>query len=273
MSQNYEKYFTTGEFAKMCNVEKHVLFHYDKIGLFCPSIVKDNKYRYYSSGQYETFSIITILKDLDMSLQDIKIYLEKRTPQLLLSLLEDKEKDIDKEIKRLKQTKKLIHSIKKTTTSTLQANINEITLQYVEAEWILCSDDVHHPRNKDFTTYREEYITFYKNSYLTNEDLVGAILSIDSLKQNDFTSFQYLFTRTKNHSLKNTKQKEAGYYIVGYHQGTYATLYQTYQRMIEYASLHHIELGQFSYEEYVISDMAEKQESNYITIVYMETKK
>ncbi|MCC5429110.1 MerR family DNA-binding transcriptional regulator, partial [Clostridium botulinum] len=33
-----EKYFTTGEFARMCNVEKHVLFHYDDIGLFRPAI-------------------------------------------------------------------------------------------------------------------------------------------------------------------------------------------------------------------------------------------
>lgn len=35
-----EKYFTTGEFARMCNVEKHVLFHYDDIGLFRPAIIK-----------------------------------------------------------------------------------------------------------------------------------------------------------------------------------------------------------------------------------------
>lgn len=273
MSQNYEKYFTTGEFAKMCNIEKHVLFHYDKIGLFCPSIVKDNNYRYYSSRQYETFSIITILKDLGMSLQDIQVYLEKRTPQVLLKLLEEKEKDISKEMKKLKNTKELIHSIKNTTTSTLEADTQKITLQHLPAEWILCSDDVKQARNKDFATYRDEYITFYKNNYLTNQDLVGAILSIDSLKINDFMSFQYLFTRTKNHSLKNSRLKQAGDYLTGYHVGTYETLYQTYQRMLEYAKSHGINLGQFSYEEYVISDMAEKQESKYITIVYMETKK
>ena len=64
MSENREKYFTTGEFARICNVPKHVLFHYDEIGLFKPSIVKENQYRYYSHHQYDTFTIITILKSI-----------------------------------------------------------------------------------------------------------------------------------------------------------------------------------------------------------------
>ena len=28
-----KKYLTAGQFAKICGVEKHVLFHYDEIGL------------------------------------------------------------------------------------------------------------------------------------------------------------------------------------------------------------------------------------------------
>lgn len=272
MSQNYEKYFTTGQFAKMCNVEKHVLFHYDKIGLFCPSIVKGNNYRYYSSRQYETFSIIIILKDLGMSLLDIKIYLEKRTPQILLSLLADKEKDVTKEIKRLKQTKSLINSITDTITTTLKADVNEITVQYLPEEWILCSDDIYHSKNKDFNEYRDEYINFYKNNYLTNEDLVGSILSIKSIQQKDFTSFQSLFTRTKNHHLKNTHLRKGGKYIVAYHHGNYDTMYHTYVNMLEYASKNNIILGDFLYEEYVISDMAEKEEDKYVTLICMETK-
>lgn len=85
-----EKYFTTGEFARMCNVEKHVLFHYDDIGLFRPAIIK-NGYRYYSYHQYFTFSVILNLK-IGMSLKDIKIYLEQRNPSIFLDLLEEKVK-------------------------------------------------------------------------------------------------------------------------------------------------------------------------------------
>ncbi|MFE4512310.1 MerR family DNA-binding transcriptional regulator, partial [Bacillus subtilis] len=48
MSEDVKKYFTTGEFSKLCRVKKQTLFHYDEIGLFSPEIKKENGYRYYS---------------------------------------------------------------------------------------------------------------------------------------------------------------------------------------------------------------------------------
>lgn len=40
MSEDVKKYFTTGEFSKLCRVKKQTLFHYDEIGLFSPEIKK-----------------------------------------------------------------------------------------------------------------------------------------------------------------------------------------------------------------------------------------
>ena len=39
-------------------VTKNTLFHYDKIGLFSPDIVRENEYRYYSVYQMELFHTI-----------------------------------------------------------------------------------------------------------------------------------------------------------------------------------------------------------------------
>ena len=44
-------YFTTGEFAKLCNVKKQTLFHYDIIGILNPAITGYKGYRYYSEMQ------------------------------------------------------------------------------------------------------------------------------------------------------------------------------------------------------------------------------
>ena len=38
------KPLTTGEFAKICNVKKHTLFHYDDIGLLKPDYYDKNGY-------------------------------------------------------------------------------------------------------------------------------------------------------------------------------------------------------------------------------------
>ena len=46
-----EKLLTCGTFAKICGIEKHVLFHYDEIDLFKPIYVNEKGYRYYSYHQ------------------------------------------------------------------------------------------------------------------------------------------------------------------------------------------------------------------------------
>ena len=64
MKENNTKYFSTGEFAKLCKVHKKTLFHYDEIGLFKPEKVMNNGYRYYSVYQLEAFNVISTLKIL-----------------------------------------------------------------------------------------------------------------------------------------------------------------------------------------------------------------
>ena len=71
MSENREKDFTTGEFARICNVPKHVLFHQDEIGLFKPSIVKENQYRYYNEEDLKKSQLIKSLRSLDFSIMEI----------------------------------------------------------------------------------------------------------------------------------------------------------------------------------------------------------
>lgn len=70
-----EQFYSTGQFAKLCGVKKQTLFHYDDIGLLSPIQIADNGYRQYSYRQYETFLLITCLKEAGMSLKQIKAFL------------------------------------------------------------------------------------------------------------------------------------------------------------------------------------------------------
>lgn len=86
LKSNRDAYLTTGEFAKLAGVSKHTLFHYDKIGLLSPEIkLSENQYRYYSISQLELLEIITLLKELDMPLSEIKSYLDNRQHRFSLS--------------------------------------------------------------------------------------------------------------------------------------------------------------------------------------------
>lgn len=271
MEEKFEKYFTTGEFADICGVEKHVLFHYDDIDLFKPALVKENGYRYYSYHQYETFSVIILLKKLGMPLTEIKVYLEQRSPELLLHLLKEKEKEVSKEIRNLKHMKGFIKSISKTTRFALSSQTNEVSVVHMSKDIILCSDDIEHASAKSFASYMEEYVNFYKKNYLATEDRVGSMISIKNIQKKNYTNFHYLFTRTKNKHQRNIKIRKEGNYLLSYHKGDFDSIHTTYERMLQYADDHAITLGEYSYEEYVISDLASKSKDEYITMLLMET--
>lgn len=271
MSQQDKKYFTSGEFAKICNIPKHVLFHYDEIGLFKPAIIKDNGYRYYSYHQYDTFSVIVLLKHLGMSLSDIKVYLEKRSPQLLLELLDEKELEIQKEIRKLKSTRDFINSVRTTTNEAIHANTHSVFLMTLPQEILLCSENIEGSSNKSFASYMEEYVNFYKENYLAYEDRVGAILPLQTIKQKNYASFQYLFTRTRHKKFGNLKIRSEGEYLVTYFKGSYEHMAEAYERLLTYAQTHKIPLGDYAYEEYMVADFSQCNPDEYITMIYMET--
>ncbi|WP_077703869.1 MerR family DNA-binding transcriptional regulator [Virgibacillus dokdonensis] len=55
-----EKYFKTGDIAKFHGVSSDTVRYYDKENLVTPSVVKDNKYRYYSLNDALKFSNVTL---------------------------------------------------------------------------------------------------------------------------------------------------------------------------------------------------------------------
>lgn len=99
-------YMTTGEFARMMRVSKDTLFHYDKIGLLKPDIVKSNGYRYYSVYQADLLEAIFMLRDLGMPLKEIQEHLTRRHPQAMDRLFAERELQIDREIEKLQSMKR-----------------------------------------------------------------------------------------------------------------------------------------------------------------------
>ena len=108
MEKKSELYFTTGEFARILGVRKHTLFHYDEIGLFSPALKEENGYRYYFVWQMDMFEVIRALQKLGMSLGEIKEYMENRSPERFMSMMDGKKRQIDEEIRRLKNMKRFI---------------------------------------------------------------------------------------------------------------------------------------------------------------------
>ena len=67
-----------GNFSRIAGVSVRLLHYYEELGLFSPAhIDADSGYRYYKTEQIMTLNKILALKDLGLTLQEIKRYVDE----------------------------------------------------------------------------------------------------------------------------------------------------------------------------------------------------
>lgn len=95
---------TINEIANELNITKRAMKYYEEQGLL--KVAKDsNGYRNYSEKDVETLRVISVYRKLGISISDIKRLLEKEDKDILLGILEDKEKELREKTTEYEQLK------------------------------------------------------------------------------------------------------------------------------------------------------------------------
>ncbi|MEW9095288.1 MAG: MerR family transcriptional regulator [Clostridiaceae bacterium] len=81
-----KSYMTIKEFSRLTGIKRENLRYYDKIGLFSPELRGENGYRYYTRNQLTTSYLIISLREIGVSIEEIKKYIDIRTPEQIFSL-------------------------------------------------------------------------------------------------------------------------------------------------------------------------------------------
>jgi len=272
MDKKLDIYFTTGEFAKLCGVKKQTLFHYDEIGLFSPALIKENGYRYYSYRQLYSFTMILTLKNLHMPLKDIKTYLDTRTPETYIQLLEEKRSEVDTAIANLTQIKNRLTTSSYHTTLALVTEHAQTVLAEQEEEYLIVSSNLSSATHKEFSTYMYEYIQFCHKYGLTTHDSHGTLIKFQDIANGHQNCFTSLYARTQDITIPSVIIKPKGLYAITYHHGNYKSTHETYNSILEFIERHQLEVGEFFYEDYLIDDIASCNPDDFVTRIMIEVK-
>ena len=246
---------TTSQFAKLHEVNKRTLHYYDTIGLFSPKDKGENGYRYYDLSQSIDFEYIRMLKDLNMSIEEIMTYHQNPSPTQFIQIADIKEHEIDLQIHKLEQTKKILQNMKKQIK--LCENISQQDIQIIE-----CEEEKLLILPYDFNDDNfSEFFSYVKNTW-TLEQMrmgIGGFISIDKIMNKDFEIYDGIYTIALPHSHHAKSIVRAkGKYLCAYQKGTWDQLPAMYQKIMEYAKAHHIQLTGYAYEiglnEFVIQD-------------------
>lgn len=261
-------YLTTGEFAKLCNVSKHTLFHYNDIDVFMPEYINEKGYRYYHVLQYDTFCTITQLRTIGMTLAEIKAYLKDRSPEELIKLFSQQEVLIDMQIKKLRQIKASLHGTREEVEQAVLSN-EKIIICDVKQEHLQLSKILIDADDFEMTIAFGELMNSVRASGFRN--ISGMIHNTNDLMENNYNKNCLFYLRTSCKKKKcNCTVKPAGKYLITYHHGGYEELYKTYQVLLSDAICNNLILGERFYEEIVIGDWAVNNSNDYVIKVSVE---
>lgn len=274
MDRESHVYFTTGEFAKLCGVTKHTLFYYDEIGVFSPAVVTDNGYRYYTASQYDVFDVIGILKELGMPLKKIKEYLDQRSPEKLISLLEQQETLIDQRIHRLSKMKQLARQKRYLTQEGSRADTTRVLVCPAERELLVTTGNKSLSDERSIAVAMAELIAVCEQNGIYASYSIGGMHSLRDIRSGQYETYQCLYLETDSMTeVVPFHIKPAGDYLAAYHTGGYQTLGDTYRRLLNYASEKGLSLEGFFYEDNVLDELSVRGAENYIIKISVQLAK
>lgn len=273
MDKENKMYFTTGEVSKLYNISKKTLFHYDKIGLFKPEKVLPNGYRYYSHYQLELLNVIYILKEIGMSLSDIKEFIDKRNLDNSIEFLQLETEKVLKEIKRLNRIKSII-SNKISIINEGKNHSKEIFIEDQPEEYLVISDPIDTSKKiYDIDNY-SSLLKYCNENNLDKGYPIGCIISKETLEKNIFNGYSCYFMKIDKLPTKNNKilVKPKGKYLVAYSHGYYDEISNIYPSLMEYIKNNNLTIVGNSYEQTLIDEVSTKNIDNFIIKVSIEVK-
>ena len=250
------------KFSEYSRVSTHTLRHYDKHGLLSPIARGDNKYRYYTNAQIADIRLIRALQKLGMSLKEIKDFKERRSPKLAAEVFSSQESIINANIEEWAHAKSLLVTLQKNLHSGLNADINEITIQYIPEQTIVLGDLNDYSQGKD--NY-DALCAFYKAMRIKYPKLdmsypISGLFSEERIKRRDWAwPNRYYF-----YDSGGKDKKPAALYAVGYAHGGYGNGAELYSRLVRYIDEHGFEICGDAYEEYPLNEICVADENNYL---------
>lgn len=274
MLQTFQKFYTTGEFAKLCHTTKDTLFHYDQLGILKPIIVKDNGYRYYGSFQYYEYDLIKVLQEAQTSLKEIKEFMQNRNEEVFISILQSKYLLLQEEKKKIESMQRRIENAIDVTKYGMNIQTQDISIQHLEEKHIIASPVYGHPLSEnDVMSFMSEHLSYcHKNSL--NEDIpLGGIIPLDNIKNKSYQESYYFCYLNKKIKDQRYQIKPKGLYAIIYHHGYYDTLKDTFIKLSEFIEKQGYKICGNAYEYEILNYFTRRDIKNYLIEISVEVEK
>ena len=249
------------EFSKIAGIEASTLRYWDDIGIFSP-LMRDpeNNYRHYSTAQLLALNFVTSLSALDIPLKTIAELRNERDPEGILELLHTLEKEMDMEMRDLRQRYSIVHARRELITMGMRVDESEISVMHLEDREMMVWPRNEYKEGDTFLEPLSSHIAYLADRHINlSFPVAGRHDNMESFRNapgrpDNFLSIDPIGTFTR----------KAGNYIVGYARGYYGEVGDLPQRMITYAEENSIRYTGPVYTMYLLDEISTKDPAQYL---------
>jgi DNA-binding transcriptional MerR regulator len=266
--------FLIGELSKLFNISTDTLRHYDRIDLLKPDYDDNSSYRYYSIRNFFKLSRILFFKSLDISLENIKKYMNNKNTNNLLSLLKRKEEEIDIKINRLTNLKKKIQT-KLELLESINSELDQVKIKRIpeRAGVFLDMNDVENDR--EIVQAFKENEKYLKISSWLIEGQIYTSLSKEHMEHHILNKFRYFIeiVTLDSEPCKQMKVIPENEYACIAFLGPYRDMGKHYELLIRWIDENGYQIAGDSIEKNIVDYGFSDSESEYISEIQIPIKK
>lgn len=270
-----KKLYKTSEFAALCGVTKHTLYHYDEIGLLKPKVTGDNGYRFYTIEQYEKFILISAFKMLGTPLKEILEYFENKDVENFLNILEMKYSEINAEMKKLNKMSALLSDTIFTLKGLQNIEMGKMEIMDCEEEYLIASPAPFSAVCNDDRIVLEcfgEHMQYCAALDDVSDTLAGEMVVYEDIINDVYRESFYISKADKKISDPRLHIKPKGRYAVLYRNGSYDSLYSVYRLLKKDCEELGYTVAGNIYQQDVLDYCMGKCADNYVMKISMHIK-
>lgn len=260
---------STGEFARMCNVSRELLVHYDKIGLLKPQEVAENGYRYYSLKQLYLFDVIRFFLDTGMTMKEVKEYLDNRTTDLFLETIQTNIENMRRQRDLLDARIGMMEKMRYLTQRSLLFPKDKPRLSYWDDIWFITTDVERERTQQTYAQAVSAHSDLCRNTAGVSKFPLGRIIDIPDPRKPQEYYYTKLITWVSPPNDPGALEghivhKPRGNYAVILHQGGTSTVERSYAKLLDYVKKEGFEMLGPIYELDMNSYLMSQSSEDYL---------
>lgn len=270
--------FTIGQMAKLHNMNVKTLRYYDEIGLFPPFEVDErNGYRYYSVDQFKDLDFILYLKEIGLSLDEIKEQLTNRTIDSFVSTLKHYERVNREKIERALHIQEMIEQ----RLVEFQQLTERVT---VDQPFCETYDDRYFIQNEQPIQSYEQLERSLRELVQENDHFLSVVigkvgLTVDEVvsKGRALLAYDSIFIFINAHSLQwktydRVKRLSGGTYASIYFRGGHEQTIRPYEQLQRYVAEKGLTVDSPYVMRVLIDRFVTDEPNDYLSILQVKVK-